>query len=267
MARKYTDEELIEACKNSWSLSAVALKLNVVPTSPTRKILKKYITLLNIDVSHFNPLGYNRQPLTATDYLENQRYISTHKLKNKILKEKLMEFKCNCCQRTTWNDKPIALELHHKDGNSTNNVIENVELLCPNCHAQTSTYRGKNNKSKKIVEEIIKPKYIKPEPQIWECADCGKKISAYHTRCKSCARKLQPHKFDTSKEELYDLIWNQKLPFTTIGKIFNVSDNSIRDRCKELGIELRKGYFRNPAITKGDYLKTLLESDNYQLFG
>jgi Zn finger protein HypA/HybF involved in hydrogenase expression len=51
---------------------------------------------------------------------------------------------CNKCENTTWNGLPITIELEHIDGNSDNNSLDNVELLCPNCHSQTPTYKAKN---------------------------------------------------------------------------------------------------------------------------
>jgi hypothetical protein len=54
---------------------------------------------------------------------------------------------CNICSINKWNDQPIILELDHIDGNSDNNTRENLRLLCPNCHSQTPTYRGKNKKA------------------------------------------------------------------------------------------------------------------------
>jgi hypothetical protein len=51
---------------------------------------------------------------------------------------------CEVCKLIEWMGKPIPLELDHLDGNPTNNVRENLRLICPNCHAQTETYRGKN---------------------------------------------------------------------------------------------------------------------------
>lgn len=67
---------------------------------------------------------------------------STYRLR-RILRE---EDGCQCsqCKNTHWNGLPIALEVEHKDGNSSNNVRSNVCLLCPNCHAQTPTYKAKN---------------------------------------------------------------------------------------------------------------------------
>lgn len=51
---------------------------------------------------------------------------------------------CSVCNNTEWNGEPIPLEVDHVDGNATNNLRDNLRLICPNCHAQTSTYKGKN---------------------------------------------------------------------------------------------------------------------------
>ncbi len=77
--------------------------------------------------------------------VENSSYQS-FKLRNRLLKGGLMQAKCYSCKNTTWLEKPIPLELEHVNGNHSDNRIENLTLLCPNCHALTPTYRGKNKK-------------------------------------------------------------------------------------------------------------------------
>ena len=52
--------------------------------------------------------------------------------------------KCWVCGITEWNNKPIVMELEHNDGNSENNNLSNLSLICPNCHSQTPTYKGAN---------------------------------------------------------------------------------------------------------------------------
>lgn len=72
------------------------------------------------------------------------------KLKNKTLRRYLLSLLpniCSSCQRDTWMNKPIPLDVDHKDGNSDNNLIENLRFLCPNCHSQTTTYKAKNKGS------------------------------------------------------------------------------------------------------------------------
>ena len=63
------------------------------------------------------------------------------------------EYKCSCCGITEWNDKPLALQMDHIDGNNTNNVVENLRWLCPNCHTQTDTW-GVRNVSKEGAERL-----------------------------------------------------------------------------------------------------------------
>ena len=70
-----------------------------------------------------------------------------------------VEYKCLVCGINSWNNKKIVLELDHKDGNNKNNRIENLRLLCPNCHSQTKNFRSKNIKiyGKKVLDdELIK---------------------------------------------------------------------------------------------------------------
>jgi Zn finger protein HypA/HybF involved in hydrogenase expression len=67
---------------------------------------------------------------------------STRTLKRFLLKNH--GEKCWSCGITEWNDKPIGFELEHIDGNSENNELNNLSILCPNCHSQTDTYKNKN---------------------------------------------------------------------------------------------------------------------------
>lgn len=86
----------------------------------------------------------NNKYMPLKEYLTNSEDIQSNKVRLKLLKEGYKEYKCECCGLSTWLDRPIPLELHHKDGNRNNNTIENYILLCPNCHAFTDSYRGRN---------------------------------------------------------------------------------------------------------------------------
>lgn len=77
--------------------------------------------------------------------IKNSKYKGgSYKLKNKLLKEGHFEHKCYSCGLTEWMNNLIPLELEHKNGDNLDNSVENLTLLCPNCHDLTSTYRGKN---------------------------------------------------------------------------------------------------------------------------
>ena len=64
-------------------------------------------------------------------------------------------YKCDECSIIEWNKKPITLELEHIDGNNRNNSLDNLRLLCPNCHSQTLTFRGKNRAKGLCVSDDI----------------------------------------------------------------------------------------------------------------
>lgn len=72
------------------------------------------------------------------------------KLSKRLVKEGLKDYKCECCGITEWNGKSLSLELNHIDGDNGNHSLANLELICPNCHSQTDTYRSKNIKMKKL---------------------------------------------------------------------------------------------------------------------
>ena len=85
------------------------------------------------------------QPLDEV-LIKNSTWVNTNHLKKRLLKENLKEYKCECCGNSEWMGFPIALELHHINGIKDDLQIENLQVLCPNCHAFTDNYRGKKVK-------------------------------------------------------------------------------------------------------------------------
>jgi hypothetical protein len=108
--------------------------------------LKSYYTKMGITYSGNQSgkgiKGSAKERKTAEELAKNP-LVSSHKLKLRILEDGIKEHKCECCGLTSWNGKPIPLELHHIDGNHYNNDLSNLQILCPNCHAQTSNYSCK----------------------------------------------------------------------------------------------------------------------------
>ncbi len=83
---------------------------------------------------------------SASEYLFNGSTINPHKLKLKLIADKLKEKKCENCEGRNWLGKEIPLELHHINGNRFDNRIENLQIICPNCHALTDNYSGRKTK-------------------------------------------------------------------------------------------------------------------------
>jgi DNA-binding CsgD family transcriptional regulator len=69
---------------------------------------------------------------------------SRHNLKRRLLKAGLLKPVCGMCGLREWRGTPLALQLHHINGDRVDNSLENLALLCPNCHSQTDTWAGRN---------------------------------------------------------------------------------------------------------------------------
>lgn len=148
---KYTKEQLEELCKNSYSYAEVLKKAGRKPAGGSYNNLKKKIEEFGIDISHFTGQAWNKNNF---DY---SRFRYGVAIKSANLKDALVElrgYKCECCGNSNWLSKLITLEVHHKDGDPLNNELENLKLLCPNCHSYTENWRNKNN-TQEIKREYI----------------------------------------------------------------------------------------------------------------
>lgn len=157
----YTKEWLEELCAESYSLSEV-LKKAGRKGGGSQAILKKKIEEFNIDISHFTGQRWWEAPDKVSNFAKGQKDYSKEKyqleeifkkdspvtqkvMRGYIQRHNLLEYKCeNCGCDGHWQNGIIALDLHHKDGDNTNNELDNLCFLCPNCHALTDNYRGKN---------------------------------------------------------------------------------------------------------------------------
>lgn len=151
MKYKYTETQLREVVATSTSYRQALIKLGIAGRGGNYRVVKNAISKFNINVSHLKGQGWNKGIIIGSkrnlnEYLVNNcRYqFSTHNLRRRLIKEGVFEPVCFMCNRKTWLGHPIPLELDHIDGNHSNNELTNLRLLCPNCHALTPTYRGKN---------------------------------------------------------------------------------------------------------------------------
>lgn len=151
--RKWTDEQFVEAVKNSLSYAEVLRKIGLKTAGSNYDTVKRKIKELSLDTTHMTGQVWNQgeryRPIMVAQSLEailieNSTYKSTYHLKDRLLKEGVKDYKCECCGNIEWMGQPIALELHHVNGIKDDLRIENLQILCPNCHAFTDNYRGKN---------------------------------------------------------------------------------------------------------------------------
>ena len=146
---KYSLTQLQQAISESVSLRQVLIKLDVTAYGGNYQVLKKAIKHFELNTSHFTGQAWNKSKkmpakYCLNDYLENKSPIQSYKLKKRLIENKLLRSVCSNCRNELWLGKPIPLELDHVNGDNKDNRFENLRLLCPNCHALTDTYRGKN---------------------------------------------------------------------------------------------------------------------------
>lgn len=218
---KEREEYYIKLIKESDSLIEVCRKAKIVPTTGNYDTLKKVINNNSINVSHFkrNCIKSNIVKRDIEDYLNNKYPITSFKLKNKLLKEGYKECRCEKCGNTEWYGKPIPLELHHINGDNTDNRLENLQILCPNCHAFTDNYSGKNQKF-----NIIK-RY---------CKTCGKELhSGQKVYCSVECR------YPISKDEIVKNSYTKE-SVKSISKETNHSERTVKKVLNENGISVNK---------------------------
>lgn len=152
MARhKYTIEQLEIAVKDSNSIRQVLKLLGLKEAGGNYSTVSKRLHAFKINTSHFNGKGWRKgsdtpvvQPFKLKDILVKDSSYQSYKLKKRLISEGLKLECCENCGLSEWLGRIIPTELHHSNGNKKDNRLENLQILCPNCHSFTENYRGKS---------------------------------------------------------------------------------------------------------------------------
>lgn len=247
-SRTFTDKQLIAAVRVAHSYREVLKLLQLCGTGAGAVVIKRHIVRLGLDVSHFS----NRSKLlnrsqTLQELLTKGSNISSKSLKTRLIAADLFVEQCFVCKLTTWQGAAISLHLDHINGDRTDQRIENLRLLCPNCHSQTPTFGARNSKRKKRVAV---------------CTDCGASVSAKSKQCIPCYNKWKsslPAAIKLASKitkimwpdpsEIARLVW--ELPATQIAKKLGVSDNALGRFCRTRGISKPgRGYWAKQKSLK-----------------
>jgi 5-methylcytosine-specific restriction endonuclease McrA len=144
--------------------------------------IKNKIKNLGLETPNYNYYGNGSKKNRKKNeeiFIEHSTY-PRQKLKKRIINENLIPYKCDKCNNLgNWMDEPIILQLDHINGINDDNTLSNLRFLCPNCHSQTETFSGRNNK-KEIVKnkkerhrKVERPPYERLLIEIQEFGYCG----------------------------------------------------------------------------------------------
>lgn len=240
--RKYTNQQLIESINQSDSIRSTLFKLGLNPSGGNYASIHKIIKELDIDITHFKGKSVNKgkyfgpkKPLK--DYLilsdQYQPIINSNKLKKRLILEGIKYHVCEMCGTREWLNQKVPLEIHHINGNKYDNQIENLQILCPNCHTLTKNYRGKNK-----VRAIQNKINIENEEKLiiftYYCIECNEKIRKNKSGlCRNClSNRNRIVKIRPDKNTLLKMISDTS--YSAVGRMYGVSDNAIRKWLKKM---------------------------------
>lgn len=235
-SKRYTDQDIINAVNKAHSYREVCRILGVCDHGGSSNTIKNAIIRLNLDISHFTGKSWAKGQTAKTNLnirkkdlsevlIENSKWDS-YKIKNRLIEDGYKEYKCECCGITEWNGKPAPLELHHINGNHSDNRLENLQILCCNCHAQTENY----SKQKVTIKKGRTPKTY--------CSICGNPIF-HNSKTGMCVKCYNLSRACINNCPSVEELQRKKVElksYVQIGKFYNVSDKTVKKWFKARGL-------------------------------
>ena len=143
---KVTDDEIVQASLSSLTASRAAAKLKI-----KYETYKRHAIRLGVFSANPGGKGLQKPKVDGSGKIKLAEILDglhpsyqTNKLRKRLVSAGIKLEKCEVCGIEEWNGKKISFDLEHIDGNSRNHILSNLMIICPNCHSQTATYRGKN---------------------------------------------------------------------------------------------------------------------------
>ena len=242
MKNKFTalgKNHLENIVNQSKTLSEVLYNFKYTRSKAAYEVLKRSLDYFEIDYSNKYKSFYKEKNIKNSTakkptehYLIENSKVNNYFLKKRLIDENIIKNECQICKiEPFWNGQSLSLQLDHINGINNDNRLENLRLLCPNCHSQTYTFSAKNRKIEK------KRNY---------CIECKKEIYLDSTRCETCNKvfkkenAIEDYKIDPA--DLQELLW--KMSMVKIAEIYGCSDRTIKDKAIKYNLSIPpKGYF------------------------
>lgn len=233
MKREYAIDKLIENADKCVNMLDLCHRMGIESVGgedykEIRQLAQELGVELKFTYKRNTMCSYHPRIETKDILVKDSTYKDATKLKKRLIEEGLKKYRCEGCKRTEWEGVPIPLQIHHVNGVHNDNRLENIQLLCPNCHSLTDTYAGKNANRENST------KYVKKE-KVKKC-DNKSPIASISYFAEKRFENTHP-----SKETLINDFKELK-SFVKVGKKYNVSDNGIRRWCEHYNLPTSKKY-------------------------
>lgn len=232
--KNLSSKEFVKIVNSHNTFADIFRELDIPYSGGNYRTLKSRIKKEKVNIDHIalglnNAKGkkaYNRKSLDEI-LVKNSSYTNITCLKGRLVKENVLEYKCNKCENTgSWQGESLSLQLDHINGINDDHRINNLQLLCPNCHSQTETYAEKKHRNVNFVED-----------KICSAKNCNKVISKKAEMCRSCRAKIDRYNKNNKVKNRPSLQTLEKqvkeLGYVGTGKRYGVSDNCIRSWIKK----------------------------------
>ena len=237
---RYSEAEARQAVAASLSYAETLRRLGMCASGGGHAVLKKYLAIWNIATDHFDAHAVRdaalrrRAPVPLSELLVLGGTARSSKLKARLYREGLKDRRCELCgQGEVWRGRRMSLILDHANGDSSDNRLENLRIVCPNCNATLDTHCGRNRRLHGRA-----------------CLHCGESYSASHREQRFCSRLcaqrhtragrpnlqtrrvLERPRYEQLRSEVADLGWEG------VGRKYGVSGNAIRKWVRSAEAEL-----------------------------
>ena len=243
----YTAQEIQSLLDSSNSYADLLRKLGMSEHGANRTTLRKIIDEYGLDLTQINQnrkneqatLSSSRKPKTPLgEILKSGTIYKSSTLLQRLCKEGYKEKRCEMCGITDWMGQELSFHLHHKDGDHHNNDIDNLQILCPNCHSQTENFAGKGiSKTPKLSKENERKRAqrgISDDGQRFYdgygnykilCQSCGKNfMNVAASKCRECYKKERKVPKIT-KDELFAILKDNTL--VSAAQLLNVDRDTV----------------------------------------
>lgn len=251
--RSYTKGEFISVWYSSKTKSDMLRKLGIPIAGGNLNTITRTAHVLGLTTDHLdrawpvrieNParkIASSSTAFTKESFLntlaKNNYIANTHKIKLNLYRFEIKEAKCEDCDLIEWRGKPAPLALDHIDGDRSNNSLENLRILCYNCHGQTDTFSGKKNRDEAKIAikkelAIAKAKELARNKEILSSkllCSCGNKKSKESNTCNNCRIANEAIKVANRYPSISELVkMLEQSNYVKVAKEIGVSDNALK---------------------------------------